>query len=221
MPMTMPSAAEVAARAEAIRQRVRDAGGDPHAVRLVAVTKGHGPEVVAVAVAAGLVDLGENYAQELLAKHDRAPAGSTCWHFIGHLQRNKVRQLAPVVDLWQSVDRPELVDELARRAPGCRLLVQVNATGEVQKSGCPPTDAPALVERAVEAGLDVVGLMTIGPTEAGADPAPAFAATRALVDALGLAVCSMGMTDDLEVAVREGSTMVRIGRALFGPREHA
>jgi len=184
------------------------------------VTKGHGPEVVDLAVAAGLCDLGENYAQELLAKHDRAgSATGTCWHFIGHLQRNKVRQLAPVVGLWQSVDRAEVVDELARRAPGCKALVQVNATGEVQKSGCPLAGTPALVERAQAAGLDVVGLMTVGPSDPDADPVPGFAATRALLDRLGLAVCSMGMTDDLEAAVREGSTMVRIGRALFGPRE--
>ena len=111
-----------------------------------------------------------------------------------------------------------MVDELARRAPGAAVLVQVDATGEGQKSGCPPAEAPALVERAQAAGLDVVGLMTVGPTDPGADPVPAFAATRALLDRLGLAVCSMGMTDDLEAAVREGSTMVRIGRALFGPR---
>jgi pyridoxal phosphate enzyme (YggS family) len=218
--MTLPSVQEVRARADAIRSRVRDAGGDPDAVRLVAVTKGHGPEVVDLALAAGLVDLGENYAQELLAKHDHVPtAVHASWHFIGHLQRNKVRQLAAVVGLWQSVDRSELVDELARRAPRARLLVQVNASAEPQKSGCPLAEAPALVERARAAGLDVAGLMTIGPTDPGADPAPAFAATRHLLDQLGLAVCSMGMTDDLEAAVREGSTMVRVGRALFGPRE--
>jgi pyridoxal phosphate enzyme (YggS family) len=219
--MTLPTGDEVRERAEAIRQRVRAAGGDPASVRLVAVTKGHPPEVVPLAVAAGLVDLGENYAQELLAKHGERPdrrGPDVCWHFIGQLQRNKVRQLAGLVGLWQSVDRAPLVDELARRAPGAHVLVQVNTTGEVDKGGCPLPDVPALVERAAVAGLAVDGLMTVGPTDPDADPAPGFEATRALVDRLGLATCSMGMTDDLEVAVRAGSTMVRIGRALFGPR---
>ena len=119
---------------------------------------------------------------------------------------------------WQSVDRPELVDELVRWAPGARLFIQVNTTAEPQKAGCVPADAPALVARAQDAGLQVEGLMAVGPTDAAADPSPAFAALRALVDRLGLSECSMGMTDDLEAAVREGSTMIRVGRALFGSR---
>jgi pyridoxal phosphate enzyme (YggS family) len=195
---------------------------------VLAVTKGHPLEVVELAARAGLVDLGENYAQELLAKATAsAPGGhegheAPRWHFIGQLQRNKVRQLAPWVALWQSIDRPELIDEVARRAPGAAVLIQVNATDEPQKGGCSPAACPALVERAAGAGLRVRGLMTVGPTEGpdgvGADPRPGFAVVRGLVDRLGLDVCSMGMTADLEQAVRAGSTMVRIGTALFGPR---
>lgn len=212
----LPAVEEVTARLAAIRARIAGAGGDPARVTVLAVTKGHPPEIVELALAAGLVELGENYAQELLAKAARRQP--VRWHFIGHLQRNKVRQLAPHVALWQSIDRAELVDELARRAPAARLLVQVNATGEPDKNGCRPQDCPALVDRARAAGLQVEGLMTVGPTDATVDPAPGFAAVRALVDELGLHTCSMGMTDDLEVAVRQGSTMVRIGTALFGAR---
>ncbi|MCC6438678.1 MAG: YggS family pyridoxal phosphate-dependent enzyme [Acidimicrobiales bacterium] len=199
-----------------IRARIEAAGGDPARVAVLAVTKGHPIELVDVALAAGLVDLGENYAQELLAK--TAGHEAVRWHFIGHLQRNKVRQLAPHVALWQSIDRVELIDELARRSPGAHLLIQVNATGEQDKNGCRPQDCPALVERALAAGLHVDGLMTVGPTDATADPSPGFDTVRTLVDRLGLVTCSMGMTDDLEAAVRHGSTMVRIGTALFGAR---
>jgi hypothetical protein len=137
----LPTAADVAARLAAVRDRIRAAGGDPEAVSVIGVTKGHPRAVVRLALEAGLHDLGENYAQELLAKAEPPPeaasdAGAELrWHFIGQLQRNKVRQLAPLISCWQSVDRPELVDELARRAPGARVLIQVNATGEAQKGG--------------------------------------------------------------------------------------
>ena len=140
-------------------------------------------------------------------------------HFIGQLQTNKVRQLAGLVDVWESVDRPRLVAELARRAPGARVLVQVDTTGEEGKGGCPIADVPALVRTATDAGLAVAGLMTVGPTEGGPEAArPGFRAVRALVDELGLTTCSMGMTADLDVALEEGSTEIRVGTALFGPR---
>jgi uncharacterized pyridoxal phosphate-containing UPF0001 family protein len=140
-------------------------------------------------------------------------------HFIGRLQSNKVRQLAGVVDVWETIDRPALVTELARRAPGATILVQVNTTGEPGKGGCPPDDVAALVEAARAAGLVVDGLMTVGPTVGGAEAArPGFRTTRRLLDRLGLATCSMGMSDDLEAAIEEGATRVRLGTALFGPR---
>jgi PLP dependent protein len=140
-------------------------------------------------------------------------------HFIGQLQSNKVRPLAGLVDVWETVDRSRLVGELARRAPGSRVLVQVDATGEPGKGGCPLSDVPALVAEAVAAGLIVEGLMTVGPTEGGPEAArPGFRAVRRLVDELGLTTCSMGMTADLDVAVEEGSTEVRVGTALFGAR---
>ena len=111
------------------------------------------------------------------------------------------------------------VAEVARRAPGATILVQVNTTGEPGKGGCPLDDVAALLDAASAAGLTVDGLMTVGPTVGGAEAArPGFRATRRLVDRLGLATCSMGMSDDLEVAIEEGATRVRLGTALFGPR---
>jgi pyridoxal phosphate enzyme (YggS family) len=188
-------------------------------VELLAVTKGFGADAVLAAAGAGCRAIGENYAQELLGKRDALDASGARVHFIGRLQSNKVRLLVGVVDVWESVDRPGLVDELARRAPGATILVQVNASGEVGKGGCPPDDVPGLVERATAAGLRVDGLMSVGPTAGGSEAArPAFRITRRLADELGLATCSMGMTDDLDVAVEEGSTRVRLGTALFGPR---
>jgi pyridoxal phosphate enzyme (YggS family) len=188
-------------------------------VAILAVTKGFGADALVAAAAAGLPAVGENYAQELLTKAPTAAEHGLAVHFIGRLQSNKVRQLAPVVAVWETVDRARLVDEIARRAPGARVLVQVDATGEPGKGGCPVADVAGLVRTAARAGLVVDGLMTVGPTAGGAETArPAFRTVRRLADDLGLATCSMGMSDDLEVAVEEGSTEVRVGTALFGPR---
>lgn len=206
-----------------VRARIEAAGGRD--VTIVAVTKAFGVDAWSAARRAGLSDIGENYAQEALAKWDAWPGlglgDPPRLHFIGRLQRNKVRSLAGVVALWQSVDRPAAVDELAKHAPGAQLLIQVNITGEDQKGGCAPTDVKRLIDRAGSAGLEVRGLMGIGPFGDPEAARPGFARLRALADDLGLVECSMGMTDDLEVAVAEGSTMVRVGSALFGPRpEH-
>jgi uncharacterized pyridoxal phosphate-containing UPF0001 family protein len=178
------------------------------------VSKGFGPEAVRAAAAAGIVDVGENYAQELTEKAQEVTAR---WHFLGHVQRNKVRSIAPVVHLWQGVDRMAAGEEIARRAPGARVLVQVRLAGEA-RNGCEPDEVPVLVERLDALGLDVRGLMAVGPAGPPALARPGFAQVRAMADRLGLVECSMGMTDDLEVAVEEGSTMVRVGRGLFGAR---
>lgn len=211
----------VADRLAVVRDRLRSAGADLDAVRICAVTKGFDVDVVRAALAHDLLDVGENYAQELLGKaaslaDDPAPAPR--WHLIGRLQRNKVRDLAPLVHTWQSVDRPELGAAIARHAPGARVLIQVAATGEEGKGGCPPAGVPALVDDLREQGLDVVGLMAVGPTDPAVDPRPAFSTVASLRDGLGLAELSMGMSGDLEAAVECGTTMVRVGTALFGPR---
>lgn len=210
-------ATTVAANVDRIRQEIADAGGDPERVRVLAVTKGFGPEAPNAALEAGLTDLGENYAQELA---DKAPSvtGSPRWHFIGRLQSNKVKLVADLVTRWDSVDRASLVGEIAKRAPGATILVQVNATGEAQKGGCPVPDVPDLVAAAADAGLVVEGLLTVGVDGDERATALAFERVAGLVADLGLSEASMGMTADLALAVRAGSTQVRIGRALFGPR---
>jgi pyridoxal phosphate enzyme (YggS family) len=210
---------EVRARIAAAARRV---GREPDAVRLVAATKTVPAERVAEAVALGVTDVGENRAQELLAKADTLAAtapsmqADVCWHFLGRLQRNKVRGLAGRVTWWQSVDREALGAAIARHAPGARVLVEVNLADEPQKGGCAPTDAGRLIDAVRESGLRVEGLMTIPPE--GDDPRRWFAALRELGGDLGVHHLSMGMTDDYEIAVEEGATMVRIGRAIFGAR---
>ena len=215
--------ATVASRLVEVRGRIdaaaRRAGRDPASVTLVAVSKGIEVEVVRAGLLAGAVDLGENRAQELVAKAGILGRRPPVWHFLGRLQTNKVRLLAPWVDLWHSIDRDDLAAPLARHAPGARVLVQVNTSGEAQKGGCAPEATAALVERLAGHGLAVEGLMTV--PELGADPRPAFAALRELAGGLGLAALSMGMTGDFEAAVEEGATIVRIGTAIFGPRRGA
>lgn len=215
----MIDAGSVAERLAQVRSRIAEAGGRD--VVVLAVTKGFGSDAVAAARTVGLEDLGENYAQELIAKAETADRPPPRWHAIGRLQRNKVRLLTPHVWCWQSVDRASLATEIARRAPGARVLVQVAAWDEEQKGGAPPSDVPALVESCRGDGLDVAGLMAVAPFGGGAIASRGFAAVRALADRLDLRECSMGMSDDLTEAVAEGSTMVRVGRGLFGPRSSA
>lgn len=206
----------VRAALEHVRERIRAAGGSD-AVSILPVTKAFGPEAIEAARACGCSAIGENYAQELLAKRDACRGLEV--HFIGQLQTNKVRQLAGLVTVYETVDRPKLAREIAKRDPGARVLVQVDTTGEPGKGGCPLADLDAVVDEVRGLDLDVVGLMTVGPTEGGPEAArPGFRAVRAAADRLGLAECSMGMTADLEVAVQEGSTQVRVGSALFGAR---
>lgn len=210
----------VAARVRAVRDRVaaaaRATGRDPASVRLVAATKTRSVAAIGELLAAGVTDLGENRAQELVAKAPQLADASPCWHFIGRLQRNKINQLAPYVSWWQSIDRPELVDALAPRVPGARILVEVNVSAEPQKGGCAPEAAGALVDRARAGGLEVAGLMTVAALEG--DPRAGFARLRELAGVLGLTELSMGMSGDFEAAIAEGATMVRVGTALFGPR---
>ena len=203
-----------------VRRRIEAAGGDPKAVTVVAVTKGLPVDAAHAAVAAGLFDLGENYAAELLAKAAAlAGSGPARWHLIGGIQRRTVARLAPFVFLYQSVDRIEEGRALVAHAPGAAALVEVDTTGMPGRAGVAPEDTEALVEGLLGLGLSVEGLMTVAPKDDPAGAHLAFRTVRGLVERLGLAVCSMGMSDDLEIAVAEGSTMVRVGRALFGPRQ--
>lgn len=208
--------------ADDVRRRIEAAGADPDTVTVLAVTKGQPLDAVAAAAAVGLLDVGESYVQELAAKADeladRPRPTSVRWHLIGGLQRNKVRQAAPHVHLWQSVDRLSLAAEVARRAPGAAVLVQVNVAGAPQQGGCLPVRVPAVVDGCTDLGLEVRGLMAIGVQGSGPEVRAGFRVVRDLADRLQLPERSMGMSGDLEAAVAEGSTMVRVGTALFGPR---
>jgi pyridoxal phosphate enzyme (YggS family) len=209
----------VAERLHVVQRRIAAAGGI--GVRVLPVTKTFPVEACWAAHHAGCAAVGENYAQEVVSKFGGSALPFDV-HFIGQLQSNKVRALAPVITVYETVDRASIVDELAKRAPGARVLLQVSTAPESGKGGCAIDAVPALLEVALGAGLTVEGLMTVGPTEGGAEAArPGFRAVRALLDRLGLSTLSMGMTGDLEVAVQEGSTQVRVGSALFGERPPA
>lgn len=214
-----PTVEVVRARLAEVRDRMAAAGGDPDRIEVVAVTKGHGAEVARVAADAGLADLGENYAQELVAKREVLGADAPVrWHVIGRLQTNKVRSLAGIVSLWQSVDRGRLGAEIARRDPGASVLVQLNVSGEDQKGGCPPDEVDRLVDELRDLDLDVRGLMAVAAFGDRDRTRREFALLRTAADRLELPVRSMGMSGDFEAAVSEGATMVRLGSVLFGPR---
>ena len=140
------------------------------------------------------------------------------WHFIGRLQTNKVRLVDRVVSLWQSVDRAAPADRIAQRAPGAAVLVQVDLAGLAGRGGCPPEEVPGLVEHCRGRGLDVRGLMGVGPPGPAEDARPGFRLLTSIAEDLGLEERSMGMSGDLDVAIEAGSTMVRVGSALVGPR---
>lgn len=208
----------VADRVELLRERVRS-GAPDRQVRIMAVTKGFGPEAVVAASVAGLDLVGENYAQEVVAKtgalHLDCPVE---WHFLGRLQRNKVRSLAGLIHVWQSVDRRGLIDEIARRSPGARVFIQANLSGESQKGGAGLSEVSGLVDYAWSSGLSVEGLMGVGPDGPAELARSGFRSLVDLADQLHLPERSIGMTSDLEVALQEGSTMIRVGSGLFGPR---
>ena len=217
--------AEVRAR---IARACERAGRDPAEVLLVGVSKTQPAEAVRDAVAAGLLDLGENRAQDVLEQAAAASAAGLAprWHFIGHLQRNKVREVLPVIHSLHSLDSLRLIEEIEQRweargdAGPLPCFLEVNIAGEEQKSGVEPADLPALLAAASKSpALLVEGLMTVAPQVS--DPAqtrPVFRALRDLAAAHGLRGLSMGMTEDYPVAIEEGATLVRVGRAIFGER---
>lgn len=217
----MTEANDVMARLEVVRSDIDGLGVDPDDLEIVAVTKTRSVATVAAARSAGLDAIGENYAQELAAKATApglADDPGLRWHMLGRLQSNKIRLLVPHVSLWQTVDRPKLGAEIAKRSPGAAVLVQVNISGEPQKGGCEPGDVTALVDDLRARDLDVRGLMGVASAGDRARAGREFAALRRFVDDLDLSVCSMGMSADYREAVLEGSTMLRLGTRLVGPR---
>ena len=205
--------------------RHQSMAGWTHPVRIIAVTKGHGPEAVRAAERAGLADIGENRVQEAMEKQGLLGDLPVAWHLIGTLQRNKARHAAGRFDLIHSVDRLELAAELDRRTVADarqRMLVQVNCSDEPQKGGVEPAALPELLEgmRALPRA-EVIGLMTMSAlTDDTAEQRRAFGRLRDLRDAAErdghrLPELSMGMSGDYPVAVEEGATMIRLGAILF------
>ena len=209
----------VAENLKAVRDRIEKAGRNPDEIAIVAVSKGFGPDVCREAVSAGLRVLGENRVQEALAKMDAVDGAR--WHLIGHLQTNKVKQVAGKFALIQSIDSTRVAEAVAAIDSAQPVLVEVNVAQETQKTGVDPKAAGELIDRVAEM-LDLQGLMAMGPAEG--DPTPAFEQLRKLRDEaqqrLGrpLPILSIGMSGDFEAAVKAGSTMLRLGRVLFGPR---
>lgn len=209
----------VSANLQAIRANIERIGRNSREISIVAVTKGFGAAVCRQAVEAGLVILGENRVQEALEKMSAVQGAQ--WHLIGHLQTNKARAAAGRFSMIQSIDSRHLVDALARLNPSQQVLVEVNVAREPQKTGVNPDEALGLIDGTARA-LDLRGLMAMGPSRG--DPTPAFDELRRLRDEaqerLGksLPILSMGMSGDYELAVKAGSTMLRLGTALFGQR---
>jgi PLP dependent protein len=191
-------------------------------VRLVAVSKTFPAPDLDLAIAAGMTDLGENKVQET---RDKKPlvSGTARWHLIGHLQSNKAKDAVRLFDVIQTVDSSGLAEKIDRAAEQAgkrqEVLLQVNIGGEEQKSGVEPQEAAALARQVASMGsLHLTGLMVIPPAGEPDQMRSHFRRLRALRDDLGLTELSMGMTDDFEVAIEEGATIIRVGRAIFGSR---
>ena len=222
---TLPSVRDRIAAASA------SCGRDVQDVRLVAVTKSHPFEAVEAALAAGLTDLGENRVEELEAKVEAFGRDTVTWHMIGHIQSRKAMRVARVGPVIHSVDSLKLAEKLSRGASeegiSVRVLAQVNTSGEASKSGLTGDSAmDEILSMAELPGLHIHGLMTMAPfVDDEGVLSRAFSALRTLSEEVRRAngsvghELSMGMTNDMEVAIREGSTMVRIGTALFGARQ--
>lgn len=208
----------IGANLEAVRRRIAATGRDPNSVRVVAVTKTFSREAVRAAFEVGLRDFGENYVDELCAKRDVAPDG--VWHFLGALQTNKIARATTCANVLSGVSRERELTKLASLASTSWLDIQVDFTRRAERNGAPESLVPELVSRARELNLKVRGLMVVAPPDADLARA-AFRRTVELADELGLVERSMGMSEDLEMACELGTTEVRVGQALFGPRTDA
>ncbi|KKO17604.1 YggS family pyridoxal phosphate-dependent enzyme [Pseudomonas putida] len=211
-----------------IASAAQAAGRDPASVQLLAVSKTKPASAIRQIHAAGVCDFGENYLQEALTKQQALSDLPLIWHFIGPIQSNKTKAIAEHFDWVHSVDRLKIAQRLSEQRPAglapLNICLQVNVSGEDSKSGCAPADLPTLA-KAVAAlpNLRLRGLMAIPePTDDRAAQEAAFATLRQLQEGLGLGLdtLSMGMSHDLEAAIAQGATWVRIGTALFGARDY-
>jgi uncharacterized pyridoxal phosphate-containing UPF0001 family protein len=209
--------ARVAQNLATLRARVAATGRDPATIRIVAVTKTFGVDAMRAAAANGLLDLGENYVDELETKYAQSRDLDLSWYFLGALQSNKIHRVAACARVLCAVSRVKELERIATSARRPALYVQVDYTGAATRNGATEAEVAPLVAHARHLGLDVAGLMTVAAPDRDAARS-AFSNLAALRTELGLAECSMGMSDDLELACELGTTELRIGRALFGER---
>lgn len=199
---------------------IKGAGGSTDSVELIAVSKFFPVESISSLIKLGQISFGENYAQELMEKSDSNLLSDVdlSWHFIGNIQSNKVKKLKSVVDIWHTVDRVSIVDELSKHQPNARIFIQVNTTQEDTKSGCEENELDLLLDHSYLKNLNVLGLMTMGPTDPYLDSRYSFEKLAQLAQKHHLKYLSMGMSRDYIQAVEFGATHLRIGSAIFGSR---
>ncbi|HEY3053680.1 MAG TPA: YggS family pyridoxal phosphate-dependent enzyme [Thermoanaerobaculia bacterium] len=217
---------EIRSNYAAVEARIRNAcvraGRKADEITLVAVSKTFAAEAVSAAIAAGARDIGENRVQEARDKKPLAP-GAARWHLIGHLQSNKAKDAVHIFDVIQTIDSVSLAEKVGKAAAAAgkvqEVLLEINIGREAQKAGADPAEVEALAREVarIEA-LSLTGLMTIQPVAEESQARAYFREMRALREATGLRHLSMGMTDDFEMAIEEGATIIRVGRAIFGSR---
>lgn len=222
----MPRADEILTNVAMVEERIagacQRAGRTRESVRLVAVSKTFPAADLDDAIAAGMTDLGENKVQEAREKKPSVRRAAR-WHLIGHLQSNKAKDAVQLFEVIQTIDSEGLAEKVARAAEAAGktqdVLLQVNIGREPQKSGLDPADTRAIADRVAKMpSLRLLGLMTIPPIGDPESTRPFFRDLRTMRDDLGLQELSMGMTDDFEIAIEEGATIIRVGRAIFGSR---
>ena len=207
---------EVKERAQELAETVKTKSGG-NAI-LLPVTKGFGVGEVQAMLEVGLTKVGESYAQEILEKAKSITDDRLDWHMIGRIQRNKVRKLSETVDLWHSVDREELIAEISKHKSDSKILIQVDMNDRHEQGGCSPENVPNLIEFASDKGVKVEGLMTIGVDHDIEATKNIFSELAKLSKKMGLKEISMGMSNDFEIAIDYGATILRVGRSIFGER---
>ena len=206
---------QIKERLERINRLVNDKAQNP--VTLIGVTKGFSHEEINIASELGIKHFGENYAQELLTK-DPLVVAETSWHFIGQLQSNKIRRISHLVDVWHSVTSLKLAREIHKHNNQSQILLQVSLMGPSNSKGFEVEELPGLISKLRDESIDISGLMTMGVPGDMVATRVVFEKLRKLADTFELSECSMGMSDDFQVALESGSSMIRVGSAIFGNR---
>ena len=202
-------------RLEKIKKLIKDKAQNP--ITLIGVTKGFTHKEVNIARELGIKNFGENYAQELLTKEPLIAAESS-WHFIGQLQSNKIRKISHLVDVWHSVTSLKHAREIHKRNERAQMLLQVSLMGPSNSKGFEVKELPDIIGKLQDEGIDISGLMTMGVPGDMVATRVVFERLRKLADTFELSECSMGMSNDFEVALESGSSMIRVGSAIFGNR---